>query len=200
MKFDPQCGSNGLTYANLCELEKAHCKNAMVGLAHAGRCQRSKKCPSICTADYSPVCGSNGHTYSNLCRLTVARCNQGSSSTLHAVHYGHCTESNGSSHLNRIVTVCPEACEAKYSPLCASNGKTYSNKCYFEVDSCRNNSITIVHHGECNQNEMSCSRPCTREYWPICASNGITYANKCLFRIANCYANGLLSIVSYGQC
>ncbi|KAJ8715242.1 hypothetical protein PYW08_005223 [Mythimna loreyi] len=69
--FDPQCGSDGVTYLNACFLE---CQNLVhttqVAVVHAGVCEHHFNCE--CHTVYKPVCGSDGVTYSNDCTLKCA--------------------------------------------------------------------------------------------------------------------------------
>jgi len=44
---------------------------------------------------------------------------------------------------------CPEICPAIYAPVCASDGKTYSNECAFKVAHCHDMNLELVHQGEC---------------------------------------------------
>ena len=36
--WDPQCGSNGKTYGNSCELKRAACQDETIILAYPGEC------------------------------------------------------------------------------------------------------------------------------------------------------------------
>eukprot|EP01134_Creolimax_fragrantissima_P003042 CFRG3042T1 len=67
----PVCASNGQSYVNTCELEKAACEeNESLTVVHEGYC-----CDSIsCSDDLNPVCGSDGVRYPNLCHLQIASC------------------------------------------------------------------------------------------------------------------------------
>ena len=43
---------------------------------------------------------------------------------------------------------CPEICLLIYTPVCASNGQTYSKNCALEVDACKTGQDTKFVHNE----------------------------------------------------
>nr|XP_048275156.1 serine protease inhibitor Kazal-type 10-like [Myodes glareolus] len=92
-------------------------------------------------------------------------------------------------------------CTKEYYPICATNGKTYCNKCVFctSLSSLWTQIIFILalvipfYHentfafptevGQKPNCDVYKSSPfmCTRERDPICATNGHTYSNECIF-------------------
>lgn len=85
----PLCGSDNLTYKNLCLFKKAKCEKrkkklpAITVLSRRGPCPRmkptakSKLCRrlSTCPKVRRPVCGSDNKTYKNICHLKTRNCN-----------------------------------------------------------------------------------------------------------------------------
>jgi len=86
-------------------------------------------------------------------------------------------------------------------PVCGSNGKTYANKCSFEIAAClakKKGLLLTSVQGSCK----GCVRGCPKISRPVCGSNGKTYVNKCSFKIAACFAKkkGLLLTSVKGSC
>merc|ERR1711879_776981 len=95
---------------------------------------------------------------------------------------------------------CKKDCsKGGFDRVCGSDGKTYSNKCEFEVASClnyeRHGRGLHGRKGACPSVVATTPKPnphcqdlCNEEKFPVCASDGQVYDNKCYFQRAQCEA------------
>uniref|UniRef100_A0A0N4ZIU7 Agrin n=1 Tax=Parastrongyloides trichosuri TaxID=131310 RepID=A0A0N4ZIU7_PARTI len=196
--IDYVCGSDFKTYNNLCELERAKCKNKKLETLFIGQCERcfAKQCPVLQDSDDDDlfVCDQNAETRSR-CEFEMLRC-------IYEIKYGYnITEAyNG--------RCCPndDTCSFDHFPLCDSRGKTHKNMCFFEVEKCRLKKIhssvtlTIVTEQSCEDyhKQLALSAPnctnindnnCGNDYEPVCGSDGQTYINSCDFNKKVCNSN-----------
>ncbi|XP_061711670.1 uncharacterized protein LOC133520965 [Cydia pomonella] len=63
------CGSNDVTYLNLCEFQKALDKDPTIKIIENGACF----CDPKEGHEWDPICASNGQSYANNCELEKAR-------------------------------------------------------------------------------------------------------------------------------
>nr|ACL36281.1 Kazal-type serine proteinase inhibitor 2 [Penaeus chinensis] len=187
--IDLVCGSDGVTYPNLCVLELADClSDEDITLAHPGPCEtKQESCDMLCYTNYDPVCGSDGVTYSNLCNLEVADCLSDEDITL--AYEGECK--------GRVKENCDNGCPDNYDPVCGSNGVTYPNSCHLERENCLSDEeITVAYEGECED----CAFGCPDNYDPVCGSDGVTYSNLCELERANCLSDEEITVAYEGEC
>ena len=121
---------------------------------------------------------------------------------------------------------CPEAEDCliePYEPVCASDGKTYANYCFFKLQRCtESRDLTFTHNGKCkatakaesskgDEVELRSKRSdhadcpeaedCLIEpYQPVCASDDKTYANYCFFKLQRCTEDKDIKLVYSRKC
>ncbi|CAH1247771.1 AGRN [Branchiostoma lanceolatum] len=118
-------------------------------------------CLMACPLEFKPVCGSDGITYSSPCHLDEAACqlaehlsNRPNYEPLTMVDAAPCGKRN---HKRQFDSDCPMYCPEYYSPVCGSNGQTYSNICFLNSAACVSAAndanakpIVLWHPGGCN--------------------------------------------------
>ncbi|KAF1317645.1 Protease inhibitor protein, partial [Globisporangium splendens] len=148
---DGVCASDGKTYANACLVRAAECANPGLVVVSDGPCLPSdetkpKECNSVCPQVYQPVYAANGIVYGNECLFNQARCRDPSITK---------KTSSETPWRPRLPTPVPTSecmvpqCAPIDKPICASNGKTYMNRCLFSYDECKDPSLRVVYSGEC---------------------------------------------------
>lgn len=147
---DPVCGSDGQTYSTECELNCAKKFNRNLEMFKKGECVEVRPVKdeieiNACTFIYQPLCGTDGQTYSNEC---VFNYQKKFNRNLEIFKHGECVEIE---HLaaNEEGEVC--ACPFIYTPLCGSDGVTYSNECEINCAMKYNRNLEIFKQGECTQ-------------------------------------------------
>ncbi|RWS29760.1 agrin-like protein [Leptotrombidium deliense] len=175
-EYNPVCGSDGISYNNLCQIRKQSCEHKKaIHVASSGLCggcenkicqfyslcetdgfgQSKCVCPETCVALNDTVCGSDGKTYANECEMKVTACKQQKYITV---------VSKGSCDLCRNIhckygarcedghCICPTNCPEEKEPLCATDGSTYSNECEMSKYACETNlELGIRFYGECRK-------------------------------------------------
>ncbi|KAF1326799.1 Protease inhibitor epi11, partial [Globisporangium splendens] len=94
------CGSDGVTYRSICELELAQCTRPDLKIASMGACgsaatATTTKCSEqeACEDWSYPICGSDGVTYQNACYFDRAYCKN---NDLIPMGYGACKPTTSS--------------------------------------------------------------------------------------------------------
>lgn len=154
-EYSPVCGNDEKTYSNECLLNCEKLKKNQLTLKYRGECGKRIEFPEgieykvqddeaikcVCTRVFAPVCGSNDLTYANTCTFNCAKKNNKS---LEVKHQGECS----SIHILPIgFEDC--FCPALYAPVCASDERTYSNKCFLECEQKKRADLTIKYFGKC---------------------------------------------------
>ncbi|XP_039761430.1 agrin-like isoform X2 [Pararge aegeria] len=118
---------------------------------------------------------------------------------------------------------CAESCPLEFSPVCASDGKTYSNECQMHRESCRaRKQLKIIFKGQCSSGVNPCAEvecrhgaecrvegsgavcacppPCEPVLRPVCGSDARTHDSECELKRAGCLLGRELNVVHAGAC
>jgi len=150
------CGTDGKTYRNRCILDKIICGNPSLQFAHDGPCPSpttpgttTSACDIFCDPTKAEVCASDGQTYRNRCILDKVIC---SHPNIQFVHDGPCpTPPPMTTGAVDPTQNCTWYCPAARREVCASNGKTYRNKCVLDSASCNDSTVRFAYDGACNE-------------------------------------------------
>ncbi|CAF0752008.1 unnamed protein product [Adineta ricciae] len=166
------CGSNGIIYRNLCELERDRClrEENIVPVDHSycistcetihcpyGQCRKNDngqvKCECTqCSGPYSDhdkICGNNGITYSSKCHLEYDACTR--HSNIEPIHMGECNNCHN--------VTCP------FFGECRSEQGNYSCNC---------------------PSKETCPPTRNDDSYTICASNQQLFSSQCEMNIRSC--------------
>ncbi|XP_063933925.1 agrin-like [Zophobas morio] len=92
------------------------------------------------------VCGSDGHFYENSCLLRLQACI--TEQKIEVVNHSHC---EALEKVDRCERICPKI----YRPVCATNGKTYSNLCLLKVAACElERNLKVASEGPCLHSDL----------------------------------------------
>jgi len=174
---EPVCGSDGVIYANECDLHRRNCGKDVTAVEE-GKCRRSQGsfCENKCNQERDLSCGSDGRTYLNSCVLKVESCRRG----IKLAHMGRCLNSSA------VAEQCPTRCDQALAdgPICGSNGNVYASTCEMKLLTCGQGVVrTTEKHCQTTRN---CKEVCWKASKAVCASDGRVYSSSCQMKVKNC--------------
>lgn len=138
-----------------------------------------------CTREYQPICALDGVTYSNKCLFD---CEKQRNHNLKENYRGEC-DNEVTNFPAEDICICP----FDLSPICGSDGKTYSNECSMKCEQRKHSDLSLKHAGECGKgipnanykviemDSVTEQCECPFSYLPVCGSDGRTFSNECEF-------------------
>lgn len=154
----PVCGSNGLTYGNMCRAECANVKAVKYG--ECGDYNYTWPGPSSCLCGFeistrNAICGVNGRSYESKC---VANC-----VNTPEMGGGFCKNDCGCPHY--------------FKPVCGVDGASYDNTCKMD---CKG--VARLHEGICSSDSVDKCYFCKGDIKRVCGGDGVTYDNECFLK------------------
>ncbi|KPI94910.1 Agrin [Papilio xuthus] len=194
-------------------------------------CECPASCPSYGDHEGArPLCASDARDYPGDCEMRRAACQTNSNITF--MYYGKCDPCAGVTcpepevcqldERRQPVCRCAEPCPLEFSPVCASDGKTYSNECQMHRESCRaRKQLRVIFKGQCSSGVNPCSAvecrhgaecrveeggavcacaACEPVLRPVCGSDGRTHNSDCELRRAACQLGRDIKLLHAGAC
>lgn len=209
------CGSDGQTYANECELQKASCIQkrfivvngrghcdlcANVHCKYGAKCEAGVcECPLSCPTKLEPVCGSNFQTFVNECELQKTACTGivGIGYPLTLLFYGNCSEGKPvqtSSFGVIAISTTPSSYHRESSigiGGSSSNGREFGMNKPKLCESIRCDYDALCEIGQDGFPRCTCQFSCngtnSNTGGPVCASDLKLYPNECEMKREACH-------------
>ncbi|XP_071840529.1 agrin-like isoform X4 [Apostichopus japonicus] len=200
--YRPVCGSDDVTYSNICNLRSRSCLRSIeitavsegpcdlcrdMNCTHGSYCKNGMcKCKGGCPFIREPVCGSDGQTYENECKMNLTMCKR--KLDLFIDYYGECEVESGSGELSG---------DDEESTTASDSTMPFS-----EFKKCEE--INCAFGGVCESvglgSRCSCNMSCPAIRLAVCGSDGATYGNECQLKEASCEQQKSIVTESMGTC
>ncbi|XP_065344600.1 serine protease inhibitor dipetalogastin-like isoform X2 [Cloeon dipterum] len=206
-KFDPcvalayvatrrVCGSDNVTYNNVWHMVcTSNMYSVEINAEHDGEC--AIECPY--SPVYKPVCSTTDYTFANEQAL---KCKQ-----ILQPYIKNGFQHEGQCKRQQSTNPCYES--NTFTPVCASNGHTYTSAQHIRCLKQVNSDLRALHDGACTPDEVKeiiglddvCRMANHRQEWsPICGSDNVTYPNSYRYLCAKKEKGEDLQVSYMGEC
>ncbi|XP_060565914.1 serine protease inhibitor dipetalogastin-like [Ruditapes philippinarum] len=187
-KDETVCGTDGVTYRNMCFFSQSRCNNKRIQMKHLGDC--------VITTTHPTTTGNFSFLFKDLKKRDSTRVNIVSASQL-------------CQNLLSLDCMAYNHEGGRDETTCGTDNVTYRNYCYYSQARCKDDTLDLKAMGNCTfattppttavtsttvdpflqvfcaqKDSITCRLDDTSS--PICGSNGRLYRNKCFFNMAKC--------------